>query len=253
MIDETDDAQLVALIDNQLDETTRQAVHTRLMVEPDLRARYQQLAAGGLPFRAAFEAALADAPVSRMRAKLAPLDSDARRAQPRRRIAAVAAAVAVALFAVGWTIGRFAPGSTASDEREDWRMAVAGYASLYTKETFAGLDSPPDPAALARLSQALGVAVTPASIALPDLNFKWAGMLAYDDAPLGEIAYLDGGGDPVVFCIIRNGGKDAPLQADAREGVAIASWARGGRGFLVGGRISKQRATELAATLAARF
>ncbi|HLH47796.1 MAG TPA: hypothetical protein VKV96_00535 [Roseiarcus sp.] len=256
MMDETDENRLVALLDNQLDEAARRALEARLAAEPELRARYQRLAAGGLPFARAFDAALAEAPAARMRARLDSVGGDARPAPPRRRWTAGAAAAAIVLFGAGWAVGRYIspPGllaPMASAERDTWRDAVASYVALYTRETFAG-GARDEAAALARLSQALGVALTPDTIALPDLTFKWADMLAYEGAPLGQVAYLDGG-DPVVFCIIRDSQKEAPVKAETREGVAIASWARGGHGFLVGGRISPKRATELAETLAARF
>lgn len=255
MMDETDEARLVAMIDNQLDEAARRAIEARLAVEPELRARYQRLAAGGLPFAQAFDAALAEAPTARMQARLAGLSGGVAPAPPRPRWLGVAAAAFVLLVA-GWAIGRYAPAPgllapIASTERDTWREAVAGYVSLYTKETFAG-GARDEAAALARLSQALGVALTPDTVALPDATFKWADMLAYEGAPLGQIAYLDGA-SPVVFCIIRDSQKEAPIKTETREGVAIASWAHGGRGFLVGGRIAPDRAAEFAETLAARF
>ena len=253
MIEGKDDALLVALIDNQLDAAARRAVETRLTVEPDLRARHSELAAGGLPFARAFDAALAEAPVSRMQAKLDALGGGVSRPRPQRRW--IAAAASIVLLLVGVAIGRFVPEALAplaSDERDGWRAAVASYVSLYTRETFADAGGASNEARLGQLSEVLGVALTPTSIALPDLTFKWANMLVYDGAPLGQIVYLDGGA-PVVFCIIRNGQKDAPVKAESKEGVALASWARGGRGFLVGGRIAPERAIELAGTLATRF
>jgi anti-sigma factor RsiW len=255
MIDDADDARLVALLDDRLDEPSRRALQTRLMVEPDLRARYHQLAAGGLAFGAAFETALAEAPVSRMRARLEAIDG-APPARRRGRSALAAALAALALFLAGWAAGHYipalgSPGPMVAEDRDDWRQAVASYVSLYTPQTFAGA-APDVTAALTRLSHELGVALTPDAVALPDLSVKWANMLAYDSAPLGQIVYRDGG-DPIVFCVIHNGEKDAPMRTEILAGVTIASWAHGGRGFLVGGRVAKERATQLAETLAARF
>lgn len=255
MIDEADDARLVALIDDRIDEAGRRALQTRLMVEPDLRARYQELTAGGLPFRPAFDAALAEAPVARMQARLDAVG----RAPPaqRARLSTLAAAVAaIALFLVGWAVGQFLPAPVplapiVAEDRDDWRQAVAGYVSLYTPQTFVGV-TPDVTAALARLSQGIGVALTPDALALPDLTIKWADVLAYDGAPLGQIVYQDDG-NPIVFCIIKNGHEDAPIETETRAGVTIASWAHGGHSFLVGGQVSKARATKLAGTLAARF
>ncbi len=187
MIGADDDALLVALIDDRLDAAARRAIEMRLTVEPKLRARYHELAAGGLPFTRAFDAALAEAPVARMQAKLNAVGGGVPRRRPQRRW--IGAAAAIALLLAGAAIGRFAPAPFASEDNDDWRAVVASYASLYTPETFAGIDGAPNEAAeLAKLSHALGVALTPNAIALPDLTFKWAGMLAYDGAPLGEIA-----------------------------------------------------------------
>src|SRR5215469_13600598 len=124
MIDEEDDARLVGLIDNRLDDAARRALQTRLMVEPDLRARYHQLSAGGLPFGPAFDAALAEAPVARLRAKI-----DAIAGAPPARLGpgrAAAAAAALALLLTGWAVGHYlpAPGSPpliAAGDRDDWR------------------------------------------------------------------------------------------------------------------------------------
>jgi anti-sigma factor RsiW len=259
MIDENDDGRLVAYLDNQLAKADRSALETRLVVEPDLRARFAALAAGGLPFRAAFDSALAETPLERMRAKidaLAPL-SDASRAAPRpaRRMSAIAAALG--LLVLGWGIGHYVPPrdaarSVGSDD-SDWRRAVAEYASLYTAQTFANAgDAASKDSALAQLSQALGVTLNEASVALPDLAPQRVETLAYDGAPLGQIAYVDAG-EPIVFCIIRNGEKDAALSVDKRDDLAIASWAHGGRGYLVAGRRPSERVTALAQALSTRF
>ena len=57
-----------------------------------------------------------------------------------------------------------------------------------------------------------------------------------------KIAYVDATGKPVLFCIIANGGGGcfAPLR-NARR-FSLASWSRGGRGYLVIGRLPEQQA-----------
>lgn len=256
---DTDDARLVALIDNQLDETARSALATRLVVEPELRARFALLAAGGLPFSRAFDSVLVEAPLASLQAKIDAVAPGGATSRPR--LGAVrwigVAAAAMALLLLGWGIGRYAPSPSAPAsialQDDDWRRAVAQYVSLYTAQTFANdADAGANEAALAQLSQNLGVAVTQASVALPDLMLRRADMLAYDGAPLGQIAYLDAG-EPVVFCIIRNNEKDAPVTIETRDELAIASWAHGGRGYLVAGRRPAQRIAALAETLLPRF
>ena len=137
-------------------------------------------------------------------------------------------------------------------KRDDWLEAVADYVSLYSAETLATVPSGAE-AALPLLSDRLGVPLNAASVALPKLTFKRAQMLEYDGAPLGQVAYLDEADRPAAFCIIRNGAADAPVTTDERGGLALASWARGGRGYVVVGRFSRERAAALANTLAQRF
>ncbi|MBP0651175.1 hypothetical protein J8J40_29385, partial [Mycobacterium tuberculosis] len=83
---------------------------------------------------------------------------------------------------------------------------------LYTPETFSARSS--DASALrsdlARLGDRLGLALTPERIAVPKAEFLGAQMLAYDDATLGQIAYVDAAGNPLLFCIYAQGGPDAP-------------------------------------------
>jgi anti-sigma factor RsiW len=57
----------------------------------------------------------------------------------------------------------------------------------------------------------------------------------------------------VLFCIIRDGEPDAAIQTDAREDLAVASWARGGRGYMLVGRLPVSRTADLADTLRQRF
>jgi anti-sigma factor RsiW len=258
------DADLVALIDGELEDARRKALAARLESDPELRARFERLAAGGLPFGSAFQAALEEAPIARMRAKLDALSPGAEVATrwPARVRRIGVAAAAVALIVLGWAIGRYVPlgpglgpasiAAAPEQDRDDWRQAVADYISLYSAETLAVVPSGGE-AALPFLSDRLGLPISAASVELPNLTLKRAQMLSYDGAPLGQIAYLDEADRPAAFCIIRNGATDAPVTTEERGGLALASWARGGRGYVVIGRFSMERAAALANTLAPRF
>jgi anti-sigma factor RsiW len=259
-----DDALLVAFLDDALDEAERDRLLARLEGDAALRARLEALRSGGLPFAPAFEALLEEAPLDRLRASLAAAPAreaspagKARVSWPRRR--ALAAALAVAVFLAGLAAGRLAPPwpsrQTVEENREDWRDAVAQYMSLYTADTFASAAD--DPAAraadLTALGQKLGVALTPDRVALSDLTFERAELLSYDQAPLGQLAYLDAREGPVLFCILSDSRPDAPVDRVELRGFAAASWAHGGRGFMVIGRLPAERIAQLATGLAQRF
>jgi anti-sigma factor RsiW len=251
-----EDQELVALIDNELDEDRRNRLLARLEQDPTLRARYEALRGAGAPIGAAFDALLEQAPLARLREAIPP-ETAVRRA-PRRF-----AGLAFRELAAGFVIGFLAAGAAAwlnlgaprSDEDSDWRAAVVDYMGLYTNETFASVN--PDRETQAREVSAVGKRVganlTPDNAMMPGLDFKVAFILAFNRSPLGEIAYVDPTGEPVLFCVIANGEPDAPLHSEKRNAFALASWTRNGRGYLVIGRQPEQRVAELAHTLEARF
>ena len=152
------------------------------------------------------------------------------------------AAAALAWFAFGF------PGAREPGEG-DWRSAVIEYMDLYTNETFAfpTPDAQTQGVELARSARGSARRSTPATVALPGLDFKVAFILGYDGAPLAEIAYVDPSSEPVLFCILKKDGADAPLRLERRGDYALATWARAGRKFLVIGRLPDARIAEFAA------
>jgi hypothetical protein len=78
-------------------------------------------------------------------------------------------------------------------------------------------------------------------------------MLSYKGSPLAAIAYVDAEGSPVMLCIIANEAPDAPMRLEQRGELSLASWSRGGRGYLVIGRIPEERAVAFAETLEKRI
>jgi anti-sigma factor RsiW len=130
-----DDAELVALIDNELDESRRTALLARLAAYEQLRQRYEELRQTGAPLAVSLDELLAQAPLARLRAAL-PADEPPR--QPSRRFAGLALRdLAAGLF------GILAAGAAAwvalslglLRERQDWRTAVVEYTNMYTNET----------------------------------------------------------------------------------------------------------------------
>jgi anti-sigma factor RsiW len=114
----------------------------------------------------------------------------------------------------------------------------------------------PDPALqaveLSAVGARVGTHLTPENLALPALRFTVAFMLSFEGSPLGAIAYVDAQGAPVLLCIINNQSRDAPVSSERRGELSLASWSRGGRGYLVIGHIPEAKAAELARTLEER-
>ena len=153
-----DDAELVALIDNELDESRRTALLARLAADEQLRRRYDELREAGAPIAASLEALLEQAPLARLRAALPP-DGPVR--QPSRQLSGIA----LRELAAGIVIGLLAAGAAAwvalsfglLGERQDWRAAVVEYVDLYTNEFFSPLH--PDAALQALELSAVGARV----------------------------------------------------------------------------------------------
>jgi anti-sigma factor RsiW len=250
-----EDAELVALIDNELDEGSRGPLLARLAVDERLRQRYDELRAAGAPIAASLAELLGQAPLDRLRAAIP--------AEPIRQPAGRSASNGLRQLAAGVAIGLLAAGATAwvaasfglFKEQEDWRSAVAGYTEMYSNDTFTPLrpDAQQQAAELSALGAKLGANLTPENVALPDLRFTTAFMLSYEGSPLGVIAYVDPSGAPVALCIIANHAPDAPIRSERRDDLSLAWWSNSGRSHLVIGRIPVERAVALAQTLEKRI
>jgi anti-sigma factor RsiW len=246
-----DDAELVALIDNELDDSNRTALLARLAADDGLRQRYEELRRTGAPLVASLDELLMQAPLARLRAAL-PAEEPPR--LPSRRFSGIT----LRDLAAGM-IGILAAGAAAwvalslglLRERQDWRTAVTDYTNMYSNETFSPLkpDAQLQATELSALGARLGANLTPENVALPGLRFTMAFMLTYEGSPLGVIAYVDPSGAPVALCIIANDAPDAPIRSERRHNLSLAWWSRGGRSHLVIGHIPKERAVALAQTL----
>ena len=254
-MNDDDDALLTAFADNELGVDERGRLEARLAADAGLRVRLDEIEAGGRLFAPAFDALLDEAPMDRLRASLAALPADRRQMAIKPWLAALAAAMAAVFFIGGFAAGRFAPTGTptqeASESRDDWHHAVAAYMALYTADTLrhAPGDAASQAAGLTALGERLGLSLTPENVAVAGLPFKRTELLSYDKAPLGQLAYLDPEAGPVLFCIIADARPDAPVSNAAVDGFATSSWAKGGRGFMVIGRLPAARAAAIAGQL----
>jgi hypothetical protein len=249
------DAEIVALIDNELDEARRTALLARMAVDEQLRRRYDELREAGAPIAASLDALLGQAPLVRLRTML-PADDLAR--QPPRRFGGIA----FRELAAGFIVGLLAAGAAAwialssglLRERENWHTAVVEYTNLYTNETFSPLN--PDAALQANELNAVrarvGGNLTPENVSLPDLRFATAFMLSHGGYALGVIAYVEPSGLPVLLCVLANRPPDAPIRSERRGDLSLALWSDDGRSYLVIGHIPEERAVALAQILKPR-
>jgi anti-sigma factor RsiW len=209
-----------------------------------------------VPIAASLGALLEKAPLARLRSALPSVSTTRLGRWPFSD-------VALRDLAAGFVLGLLAAGAAAwvgfseapSDDRADWRSAVAEYMELYTNETFA-LPNPDQDFQAKRLNavaERVGAVLTRKNVSLPGLRFESANLLSYEGATLGEIVYVDAQGSLLLFCVIANGGADTPNRSQRRGELALSSRSHGGRGYLVIGRLPEEQVAELAQTLKARF
>ena len=276
------DEDLVAYLDGELSLADRQMLDQALTDSASLRERLEQLRQGERPFRDAFDTMLDQAPMDRLRAFLPPPALSAtvlstQTASPPRpandwRSIGVAAMLLLTL-GIGFAIG-FGTMSDRSEVRESallaeldqleaeleeaeeaadavptvkakgWRQAVADYQMLFTTDSLSP-DQGGD-AALALASERVGLALDPATRAASGLQFRRAQLLAFNDKPLVQLAFLGDGGVPVAFCIIASNKPEAETQFEVRNGLGIVHWIIGGYGLMVIGDLPEDRLKSIA-------
>ncbi len=241
-----DDLLLTAFLDGELPPDEHGALTARLLSEPQLRARLEELRGGGAVLRAGLDAALGEAPKANMAAKLARTPKSRNRPGYWGRWARAAAIAAIA-FVAGFVASRvLSPAS--SPEEESWRDSVAEYMSLYTSASFAPRDPEMLRSELDALSRSVGVDLSESNLRHGPIAPRSGILLQFHGAPLAQIGYVIDG-QPAAFCIIRDGEPDAaPTRARVGD-FSVVSWAKSGRGFMVLSAAPADRIADLARSL----
>ena len=251
-----DDGLLTAYFDGELPAGDRAELEKRLVDEPPLKMRLDQLGRGGRAFGPAFDALLAAAPEEKLVAMLADLTAkhtNSGRASARSRSGwLMAIAAALVIFAAGGLAGYILP--ILFQQPPGWRQVVAEYHGLTTTETLAAI---PEDAAmvseeLTTIGGKLELDLTTDNLALPNAALKRAQLFVFRGRPLVQLAYLTGDNVPVAFCIIANGRPDATTAFELREGFNIVFWTNKGHGYMLIGKAPRETLEAYAGDLAAR-
>ena len=248
-----EDAELVALIDGELDDQRKARLLARLAENGALRQRYEALRWVGAPIFAGLSALAEQAPLERLAAALPGAGPAPSPRRPSLAWRELAAGVAIGLLIAG--AAAFLARSPHPSGEEDWRAAIVEYAELYNTDTFARAnpDATQKAEQLRVLDRNLGIALDPEKLTLPGLQYRSAVVFTFEGKPLGQIAFTDQTGEPVLFCIASGAERNAPKSTETRGELALTSWSRGAHDFMVVGRVPEARVADLAATLAARF
>jgi anti-sigma factor RsiW len=226
------DETLVAYLDNQLSEPLRAQFEAQLAQDDVLAQRLAQMSRSNLPFHDAFGAMLQEAPVGKLQAALDAIP-DTPVATSRRFSRRALLAASVSFLAVGLLAGRY---STLFTSDDNWRARVADYMSLYTAQTLADVydSAGQQQTQLSRVQNALGIALTPAALAVQGASLKDARMLHYDDYDIAQITYLDRKYGPMALCITRSEHRGTTAQeSEIRRGMNVVYWRHAGYNFML--------------------
>ena len=254
----SDDGVLTAYLDGELDAGDRVALEKRLLAEPALTLRLDQLGRGGGPFGPAYDALLAAAPAERLSAMLASLAAKhaaVGQTSARSRTRTLAAlAAALVIFAAGAAAGYVWP-ILNPPEPPGWRQVVAEYQSLTTTETLAAISDNPAVVSeeLAAIGGKLALDLSPEKLTLPNVALKRAQLFSFRSRPLVQLGYLSPADGPMALCIIANGRPDSDVAFEKREGYNIVFWTRDGHGYMLIGKASRQQLEAFAGDILARM
>jgi anti-sigma factor RsiW len=228
------DELLVAYLDGELDAEQRQLIADLLKANPSVAARLDELQCADLPFKAAFDAMLDEAPTERLNAMLKALPPAQAPAMSRRRFLAVAASFAVA----GVVADRLYMSWPRAESGQGWRASVAEYMALYTPETLENLNADPasHAAQLSSVGAQLGLPLSPDAVNLPGAEFRRAQILDYDGVLIGQLTYLDPRHGPLALCITASKRGMQPAATEQRRGMNVVYWANPSHAFMLIGR-----------------
>lgn len=228
------DELLVAYLDGELDADQCRFVVDQLHAHPAVAERLAALQCADMPFKAAFEGVLDEAPTERLNAMLKALPEREPPALSRRRFLAVAASFAVA----GVVADRLFMAWPHAESGQGWRASVAEYMALYTPQTLENLsaDRAAHVAQLRSVGTQLGLPLSPDAVSLPGAEFRRAQILNYDGVLIGQLTYLDPRHGPLALCITASQKGPAGLATEQRRGMNVVYWSNASHGFMLIGR-----------------
>ncbi len=224
--------QLTAYLDGEAAPALCQAIDSALLDDPDLRRRVDELTIPIGAIKTAFDDMLLSSPS-------APRYLDSRQSanQNLANILRPVAATAVICLALGWLMA----GYFYRENLNDWHNSVAKYQTLYVNSTLSQVNQSPALAdeELSRVMAALGKPVSTGVLNdSPNLTYKRAQILGFEERPLVQLAFISKTGAPVALCIIKSGKSgDSEILPGEYLGMRTASWSKGAyEYFLIGGK-----------------
>ncbi|MDA7964026.1 hypothetical protein [Ruegeria sp.] len=239
------DETLLAYLEGTLNEAQSREVEDAVEADPEIEARLMALDPIAGMVQEVFQTLPAEAPQIDLPEPVAPV----RAASPMRLVAVAASVAVLAVSTTFWVMRPAEPG---------WAEQAAIYQSLYVPDTIAKLDSSPQviDAQFAQAEAQLGRSLNREVLEdLPGLELKRAQILSFNGKPLIQVVFADEDGQPFAFCIIRQGPNagNKPIKQAVLSGLATATWAQDGYGFMVLGHDAQTDLTGQLGVLTSSF
>ncbi|KEJ88192.1 hypothetical protein [Sulfitobacter donghicola] len=236
------DDEIMMFADGQADADLAQEITFAMQSDPDLENRIKILQAQAFDIKDAFD-------LGRLAAPKVPEHLLAKKAQSGRiapqliRTTALAASFVFGLIAMHL----LEPAPT-------WVERVASYQALYVTDTLAGGAQAPGKteAVLSQMKRETGVTLQ-AIPDVPGMVFKRAQLLAIDDAPLLQIAYLSEDGTPFALCIVAASNSGRAVETTRSHNLATATWTKNGVGYVFIGGTDAARVSNVAEGLSSEI
>ena len=230
------DEMLTAFLDGEADPKTAKVIADLMTANPALAARFEGLKVPKPAIREAFDRAMEAAPTAKLEALLqrpSSVRSDGDHRSWFLRGPSMALTASLLAFVIGLSAGRLI---LPPDSGEDWRMAVAEYQALYSRETL-GSDAP-DPIdaenAIRSVAAKVGAPILPKTlVSLDHLAFKRAQILRWGSEPLAQFAFLSDRGEPFALCVTPVIEENQPIDSGKLKGLATSSWIQSGVAYIV--------------------
>jgi len=224
-----DDRVLRSYVDGVLSPDARVAAEATIVASRETAERVAALRASCLPYRAAFEHGRQPAIPTTLVDRVGELVTVSRRPPGRNArktshlmFTSLAAGIMVGALTLGPHPGSWPPSSTA----EPWLAAVAGYQSLYARETVEAIqeNSGATENTLARLRRTMHPKLNIPDLLEQGLLFKRLQRLDFRGQPLVQLVYLPRTGKPVALCMIEDAKPDEGVRVQTIAGMQSATW-----------------------------
>ena len=223
------DEELTAYLDGEKEHTPYREIEQALKTDEALQMRLGELEISQLAISSSMDELLKSSPPAPPQLNVKHAANNNTPWLKGLLLASCAASIMLFSGIVGYSI---------SDRQVDsWREYVAAYHYLYITNTLANVEGTEKQIQdeLVRVGDAISKDFSLASLKdFSGLEYKRSQILGFEGKPLAQMTFLSKMGTPVALCIIRSGTHSEEVISNiTMEGMASATWSKGGYEYLI--------------------